>query len=64
VSAAWIERGLVYSAQGRIFENMAVSAICTFDKGEAYSKETDPPSLQRGCYVKDYDRKVTVAKRK
>jgi hypothetical protein len=49
---AWTDRGLVYSAKGRIFNNMLYVLYMHLTEGQAYSYQTNPSSRQRGCYIK------------
>jgi hypothetical protein len=44
-------------------EEFAVCSIRTLDKGEAYSKDTNPSSRQRGCYIRTVAAKVELQKK-
>jgi hypothetical protein len=49
---AWTKRGLVYSARGRIFNNMLYVRYVHMTKGQACSWETNLSSRQRGCCIR------------
>jgi hypothetical protein len=48
----WTDGGLVCSAEGRICSNMLQMRSVHLTKGQAYSKETNPSSRHRGCYIR------------
>jgi hypothetical protein len=49
---ACTDKGLVYSAKGRILKNMVYVRNVHFTKGQAYSWERTPSSRQRGSYIR------------
>jgi hypothetical protein len=56
----WTDRGVVYSAKGRIFNNMLYVRYVHLTKSQAYSQETTPSSRQRGCYIRTMTGRVQL----
>jgi hypothetical protein len=51
---------IVYSAKGRICNNMLYERYVHSTKGQAYSYETNPSSRQRGCYIRTMTARVQL----
>jgi hypothetical protein len=57
---ACTDRGLVCSATARIFHNMLHVRYVHLTQGQAYTKQTNPSSRQRGRYIRTMTARVQL----
>jgi hypothetical protein len=60
---ACADRGLVYSAEGRVFNNLLYVRYVRLAKDQAYSQQANPSSRQRGCYIRTITARAQLKKK-